>query len=623
MKHVCLITIFFLCIIITGWSSANAEAASSSTRGIYLADRGIIIPPEEVHIDAYIAGIDYNYSIPESSDFEVTLHTGNRQLYRKGQNEILQIGIQAGKTDFADITPMNLAFVIDRSGSMASADKLNWVKDAFDIFINKVRPEDYVSLIVYNSGAQVIFPSTKMDSEINRAQFRRVVHSISAAGSTNIRDGLSKGCLEVLKNFNSEYVNRVMLLSDGQDTCGNSHADIIQVAENFCSNGITISTIGVGTSFDLELMVELAKRGEGSSRFISDREEMQKIFGSELDRMIVANVRNMKMNLKFLLDVTIIDTWGYNNVRNGSEIFYSLPSLHNGDYETILVNFETKNQEYLGTVDMASFTIDYEDNFGNKQTSGPHIIQVELVEDPSPVTGFSDGMVLNSGSMLHFAQNVKKIGDLYYSKNTPTYLEDAINITLQTKKELLNAETRLETDAFTDQINILNQYVRILGNGLKYSEENIVDLSNDIELLSSTPDRSFDNHLKNLCKEIILDLNSKRNSKIAVCRFASQGSASQQFLNTISNNLFTTVSAVKTHTIIKPERLALLLQKEQLSYSDLTDKVKAIQIGQLLDSDYIITGNVIETNNTYIIFTRLLNVHTHEVESSAQVILSR
>ncbi len=43
------------------------------------------------------------------------------------------VGAKEGASE--DLPPMNLAFVIDHSGSIADADKLNWVKEAFDIFI--------------------------------------------------------------------------------------------------------------------------------------------------------------------------------------------------------------------------------------------------------------------------------------------------------------------------------------------------------------------------------------------------------------------------------------------------------------------------------------------------------
>lgn len=608
------------CIV---WAGSESEAAASDTRAIYLANRGVIVPADEVHIDSFIAGIDYSYIIPESSDFDVSLNLGHRQIYMGGQEEVLQIGIQAGKTPFEDLPPMNLAFVIDHSGSMAEADKLEWVIDAFDIFIEKVRSTDYVSLIIFDNNAEVIFPATRMDTQEKRTQFKQVVHAIRPDANTNLREGLQMGSIEVLKNYNSEYINRVMFLSDGQDTCGNTHEDILEVAKEFVEEGITISTIGVGQSFDLELMVELAKTGAGSSRFISDREEMQKIFGSELDRMVVSRTRNLEMTLEFLVDVDIIDTWGYRNARSGDKIYYYLPTLHNGDYETILVNFKTNSQRYSGPLDLARFTITYEDNFGNQYQSGPEIIQADFVEDPSPVTGFSDGKVLHSGTMLHFAQTLKTIGEMYYSDNSRANLEYTLTLSIDSKKELINAETRLETGDFTDQIDIINQYLRILGNELEFSEQRLSTLSNDVELLSLTPGRSIDRHIENLCDEIVLDLSTKRNSIITVCEFAYRGDDAPQFISRLSDDVYYKINQLNTISVIDPVDLSISLRNAEYSISDLTDTLKAIHIGQLLGSDYIMTGNVIETTNTYIIFSRLLNISTGNVESSAQVIVAK
>jgi TolB-like protein len=624
MKRLLCIVIVLVCLgpgVV--WAGGAKEASGTKARSSYLSERGMIVPPDEVYIDQYIASVNYQYPIPTSSVLGVYMYSGQRQLSKYGQEEVIQIGIQGGKKEFEDLTPMNLAFVIDRSGSMADADKLTWVKDAFDIFIQQVRGVDYVSLVIFNDTAQVVFPATRMNSSANRTRFKQVVHSIQPRGSTNIRDGLMLGCLEVMKNLNREYTNRVLFLSDGQDTCGNSHRDILDVAQQFCDEGVTISTIGVGASFDLELMVDMAHLGGGSSRFISDREEMEETFGSELDRMVVPLARNLDMTLEFLVDVDILDTWGYENRRIGDTIRYFHPTLHHGDYETILVHIKVHPQRFTGTLDIARFSIHYEDVYGNPHQSGPHILKANFVDIEHPVVGFTDGKILESGTMLHFAQNLKTIGELYHYRKTPENLERALEITLNTKKELLNTRMRLDSRGFTDEIRILDQYTDVLSRELYMTDQMLGDIYKDGEITPLTPDRPLEKNLTYLCREIALDLQTKHRGVVAVCDFASQGSAASELPALLTEMAINEISKIDVVTLVEQEKLSSTLQLQGLSPSNLTDTLNAIEVGRLLNADYIMTGIVIETENTFIIFSRLLNVKSEEVASSAQVIASK
>ena len=127
-----LIGFFFISILLLPsllWASASKEEAAAPERGKYLAERGTVVPPEEVYIDSYVAHINYLYPKPET-DMGVTLYSGHHQVSSKGQEEILQIGIQAKELSFDELPPMNLAFVIDKSGSMADRDKMDWVKES-------------------------------------------------------------------------------------------------------------------------------------------------------------------------------------------------------------------------------------------------------------------------------------------------------------------------------------------------------------------------------------------------------------------------------------------------------------------------------------------------------------
>ena len=654
MKRMILLSLLLLVPSVL-WSAGQKEAAASSARGKYLAGQGIIIPSTEVHINSYIASIDYKYPDPKE-DLGITVYSGHYQLSTSGQEEIVHIGIQGKELGFENLAPMNLAFVIDKSGSMNAEDKMGWVKDAFDIFIDRVREKDFVSLIVFDSDARVIFPSTQMKSRDKRLEFRKAVHSVKAGGGTNLKAGLELGYQQVLANFRSEYINRVLFLTDGVGESGG----ILDMAESYKEMGINVSTIGVGTDFDLELMVELSKRGGGSSRFISDREEMEETFGSELDRMVAPVARNLDMTLEFLQSVEILGTWGYKNRIMGNTIKYSQDTLHHRDYETILVHIRLPEQAEPGAKNLVRFTIDYEDVDRGKHRSGPYILKAEYVEKEHPVTGFSNGMVLQSGTMMRFAKSLVTIGDLYYScreeieeinktrdeqwrkrsgsvdyekisspeiqrleKSVGTKMQRAMDITVATKKELNNVRIRLDNEGFDDEIGILENYIEILGKELEWELPRVASITRDQEIAPPVKGRSLNDHLTNLFKEMTLDLRLKDRGVIAVSGFTTKSGIPSGLTDLLNEMALVEIGKIDTLTLVERKKLDALLAEQELSLSDLMDTSNAIEVGKFLAANYMVTGSVIEMSASVVIFGRIIDVQTGEVESVAQVIVPK
>jgi Mg-chelatase subunit ChlD len=619
-----------LATAVTGWcQTKKAEsAAGSAARGGYLAASGVISPANEVLIDSYIGAVDYRYPrLPQ--EITVTTYIGNRQVSSAGQEEVVQVGIQGPEAAFEDLAAMNLVFVIDHSGSMGGTDKLPWVKKAFEVFIRRVRDRDFVSLVVFNDSATVLFPSTRMDTPAKREQFAQAARGIPGGGGTNLLSGLRLGYEQAMMNFRADYTNRVLFLTDGNDNVDHVR-QMMEMAKSYKQMGINVSTIGVGRSFDLQLMNDLARQGGGSSRFIADTAEMEEMFGTDLDRTIVPAGRNLRMTLQLEPGVKLAGTWGYGNSFSGSTISYELPTLHNRDYETILAAVRIAPGPPAAARKLARFSLQYQDLEGRSHSMGPYPIEVEVVAGQSPVTGFSDGMVLRSGTMLHFAQTLARVGELYYAARAMTdagakaeNLHECLDLTLAMKRELVNARLRLDSTGFDKEIVIADQYLKILGTDLALTDEEASRIAGDVEIAPPVPERSLDENLGNLFREVILNLRAREGGAIAVSGFSMKRDTQPQLCALLDERGLVELSRVQGLTPVERRRLDAVLREQEIALSDLADTEKAIAVGKVLAARYILTGSIIEMPGSLVIFARIVNVETSEVESAAQVIVPK
>lgn len=380
------------------YAAGKKESTTSSDRAMYLSGQGYITPANEIEIDAYISQEDYDYPLPIDTPVNFVV-----DAEQKGELSYLQIGMKAQKTAFKDLPKFNIAFVIDCSGSMSAANKLEWVKDSFEIFIENVRPTDYVSLIVFSNDASVCYPATQMKTYIEKQSFKQKVLSMRASGGTNIYDGLAAGYQEVIANYDSSYNNRVILLTDGEHNARKkTKDDIVNLAAKYNKLDINVSCIALGTSADVNLMNDIAQEGGGSSRFISNHEKMVETFSTELDRLLVPAARDLNITLTLGDDITLLETWGYKNKTVGQTISYELESIHNGDYETIVTELLLP-KNYNNSRPLAWLTYDYKtmDNQIKKSTAIP-IYLMEKASDASKT--IMNSRILKSEAYIRLAR---------------------------------------------------------------------------------------------------------------------------------------------------------------------------------------------------------------------------
>lgn len=432
------------------------------------------------------------------------------------------------------------------------------------------------------------------------------------------------------------------------------------MAATYREMGVNVSTIGLGSDFDLKLMNDLARVGGGSSRFVADREEMEKIFGSELDRTFVPVARELEMTLKLSPGVELIKTWGYGHVVSGRTVSYSLPTLHHGDYETIMARIRITETDRRGSFPLAGFALTGKDVNGGLIQTDTQILEAEFVDDVIPVAGYSDAMILRSGTTLDYAENLILIGDLYYSCSddidqinelrdrmwmegyesrsyenltSPRIVElehsvtakmnRAMNMTISTKKSMENARLRLDNEGFEDELAILNHYIRILGEDLEMDEPNVSAYIRDRDILSPVNERPFTDHMANLFREMTLDLKTKSEGVVAVSGFTMQNGETPPVINLLNETAAVEFGRIDTLTLVERNRLDDVLAEQRIQLTGLVDTSTAIRVGEILAARYIVTGSVIVMTESVVIFGRVINVESAEVESVAQVIVAK
>ncbi len=186
--------------------------------------------------------------------------------------------------------PVNLAFVIDRSGSM-SGQKLELAKTAVAEAIDRLETRDRFSVVTYDNEVRVVVEATAATSGAKRDALDRV-RQVQPGGSTNLSGGWFAGCEQVALRLEAEAVNRALLLTDGLANVGITDADeLARHAGELRDRGVSTTTFGVGTDFDEALLQAMADAGGGHFYYIADAAQIRDHIASEVGETLEVTAR--------------------------------------------------------------------------------------------------------------------------------------------------------------------------------------------------------------------------------------------------------------------------------------------------------------------------------------------
>lgn len=175
--------------------------------------------------------------------------------------------------------PLNLGFVLDKSGSM-SGQKLDYAKQAIAYGIEQLLPSDRLSLTLFDSHVETAIASTLAT---NKSALLRTVKAIRSGSATALHGGWVNGGMAVSAYLHPEQLNRIIILSDGLANVGETDSDTIaNDVHGLMKTGISTSALGVGRDYDENLLEAIARSGDGNFFHIASPEDLPQIFETEL-----------------------------------------------------------------------------------------------------------------------------------------------------------------------------------------------------------------------------------------------------------------------------------------------------------------------------------------------------
>ena len=170
--------------------------------------------------------------------------------------------------------------VLDISGSMNFAGKLDAAKSAAKDFIKQLRTQDQAGIITFNTKVNLVNPVTTDHSLLLKA-----IDRIQARDDTAMYDALIKA-VEVLNPLPGRKA--IIVLTDGMDN--KSKATPEEVLRSIGYTGLSISTIGLGVlpegekepdqykGLDQPTLTMLAERAGGHYGFVEDNQALTELY---------------------------------------------------------------------------------------------------------------------------------------------------------------------------------------------------------------------------------------------------------------------------------------------------------------------------------------------------------
>jgi Ca-activated chloride channel family protein len=376
-------------------SNDDTMSLSSAQRVIFAIDRFLPIPREHIRPHELLNYFSFETApVASNDDFSVLANIEAKP----GEPGAYTLGLSVSGRSVSKAERRNaaLTFVVDRSGSMASEGRMEYLKRGLLRMTSELKRGDMVNMVLFDHQTCVPVENFVVGRD-SMQTLTGTIRKLTPRGSTDIDLGLRLGYSLADKGYQPTHSNRVMLITDALANTGVTDSETISLISSYYDKRrIRLSGVGVGTEFNDELLDRLTERGKGAYVFLGSPSEVDAVFGERFVSLIetTANDVHFKLQLPPSLRMNVFYGEESSSVKEDVQAIHYFADTS----QLFLSDLAAKNGE-LRKQDSVMLSVEYEDpETGRPEFEdfafnlGAILEQNRLVKKARLVMSFIDGL---------------------------------------------------------------------------------------------------------------------------------------------------------------------------------------------------------------------------------------
>ncbi|MER8591680.1 VWA domain-containing protein [Mesorhizobium sp. M1182] len=259
---------------------------------------GFIPQADTVRVEEMVNYFPYDWKGPDSASTPFNSTVSVMPSPWNEHTRLMHVAIKGFDVKPAEQPRANLVFLIDVSGSMNEQDKLPLLQSAFRLLVNKLRPDDTVSIVTYAGDAGTVLEPTKASE---KDKILAAIDNLTSGGSTAGEAGIKEAYRLAQKSFVKDGINRVMLATDGDFNVGQTDDDDLKrLIEKERKTGVFLSVFGFGRdNLNDQMMQTIAQNGNGTAAYIDTLAEAEKVLVEDASSTLFTIAKDVKIQVEF------------------------------------------------------------------------------------------------------------------------------------------------------------------------------------------------------------------------------------------------------------------------------------------------------------------------------------